>query len=719
MSAQLLLVFALGLISSTVCSDSDKFSFYSCSLQGAQSQTFLLSDGLFPIPSQSLDPSLYAIGKVSLQGSFIKSHSLEMHVTGSGSMNDWNSTVAAVVNTTLVPLHSSGFKYHSVFDDYLQQLLASASKNVLLRSRVLVLLPVSSSMQREDWAPMPSSLFHREFAQKLSPLLVSLSPLGEASKQPKLVHTMQRLQAISQGPTLSSTVSILLYLHRFSISAVPAPRMPSVSKHKTSHKYSSDMAAGSSNVSNVENTTSQEHDGSEREVDASLKDANHKDDANTTAQVNGLLKDSVPVSERSGSFRTNLVSLFFWLKSFYANILWLVSQVAWPISRVFRWTFRSLMSFSSTILAFFNLSSSTDNSNWVDVDSVPGSAHVSSTDFGHRSHLFINSSFLADELPTDLDRSAIDSSLRWDVTSFLVKDLSYEEFVERWPGATFSVTLSIDRHNSLPCGAVSAMRRQLADLLSKDIQQLMPLLNNVPKRPDAAVDSCALPSLSTMASQSNETCPNVDSDLWSLFPSIVDCAAMEQQNCSGTDSNDPILSASGGIEAVGLVVRVWRRLLLSCAASAVHAVPYALRASTLQERPQLNTSQSDEAIHFVQKTLNFTRSDCLWSYPYSASRGAFLFELFASIGILLTTVCRFSSCLALLPLFYLSVNHVSPISNLTRFVFVGQQVAFLCLVRTGLVPLSLSARDYFSRCNSIYINIYIFRTPLIFFNAII
>ena len=243
------------------------------------------------------------------------------------------------------------------------------------------------------------------------------------------------------------------------------------------------------------------------------------------------------------------------------------------------------MSFSSTILAFFNLSSSTDNSNWVDVDSVPDSAHVSSTDFGHRSHLSINASFLADELPSDLDRSKIDSSLRWDVTSFLVKDMSYEEFVERWPRANFSVTLTIDRHNSLPCGAVSIMRRQLADLLKKDIKQLLLLLNSVPSSPEPVSDSCLSPSLSrTHASQSAETCPNAEADLWPLFPSIVNCTAMEQQECSDAVTSDLMLNATGGIEAVGAAVRVWRRSLLSCPASAVHAVPYALRASTLQER---------------------------------------------------------------------------------------------------------------------------------------
>ena len=117
---------------------------------------------------------------------------------------------------------------------------------------------------------------------------------------------------------------------------------------------------------------------------------------------------------------------------------------------------------------------------------------------------------------------------------------------------------------------------------------------------------------------------------------------MEQHDCSDADTSGLMLNASGGIEAVGAAVRVWRRSLLSCAASAVHAVPYALRASTLQERPRSNDSHDENEVHYVQKTLNFTRSDCLWSYPYSSSRGAFLFELFASIGILLTTVRRCS-----------------------------------------------------------------------------
>jgi hypothetical protein len=640
MGALLLLLLALALISASFCSenDSDKFSFYSCSLQGAQSQTFFLSDGLYPIPSQTLDASLYAIGKVSLQGSFIKSQRLEMHVTASPSLNDWNSTIAAVVNTSQNSLHSSGFSYHSVFSDHLQALLASASKTVLLRSRVLILLPVSSSLQRDESAPMPPSLFHREFGQKLSPLLVSLSPLGEVSKHPKLAHTMQRLRAISQGPRLSSSVSILLYLHRFSISAVPSPRITS-SSHKTAQNYSTDAAAGSHHASSADNSSTSEHGHSTRVVnDSAHSTKNDSFDVTSITEVIGSVKDAEQASEISGTFRSNLVSLFFWLKVFYGNIMWLVSRVAWPLSRVFRFTFRYLISFSSSILIFLNLSSS-GNSNWVDVDSVTDSAHVSSTYFGHRSHLSINSSFLADSLPADLDRSTIDSSLRWDVTSFLVKDLSYKEFVERWPSANFSFILSIDRHNSLPCGAVSIMRRLLADLLTKNIEELMPLLNNVRKDSDLDSNYCRPPVLSTViASRADETCPNADSDAWLLFPSIINCTAMEQQNCTDTDNSDIILSASGGIESVGVAVRIWRRSLLSCADSAVHAVPYALRASVLQEIPKSNTSHSETAMNFVQKTLNFTRSDCLWSYPYSASRGAFLFELFASIGILLTTV---------------------------------------------------------------------------------
>jgi hypothetical protein len=185
------------------------------------------------------------------------------------------------------------------------------------------------------------------------------------------------------------------------------------------------------------------------------------------------------------------------------------------------------------------------------------------------------------------------------------------------------------------------MRRLLADLLTKNIEELMPLLNNVRKDSDLDSNYCRPPVLSTViASRADETCPNADSDAWLLFPSIINCTAMEQQNCTDTDNSDIILSASGGIESVGVAVRIWRRSLLSCADSAVHAVPYALRASVLQEIPKSNsnTSHSETAMNFVQKTLNFTRSDCLWSYPYSASRGAFLFELFASIGILLTTV---------------------------------------------------------------------------------
>ena len=646
MKRPFILLLALVLICSTVCNehDPDKFSLYSCSLQGAQSQTFFLSDGLFPIPSQTLDASLYAIGKVSLQGSFIKSNSLEMHVTGSASLNDWNSTFAAALNTSQLPLHSSGFKYHSVFNEHLRTLLASSSKTVLLRSRVLVLLPVSSSLQRDDWAPMPPSLFHREFRQKLSPLLVSLSPLGEASKQPKLVHTMQRLQAISQGPKLSSSVSILLYLHRFSISAVPAPR---ISQQKSSQNVSVDVPTDSLHASNAGNssTPTNQYSNSSGPANAPALDAEQDStisDAISMTQIIGSVK-AQPVHESSFSFRSILVSLFFWFKGFYANILWLVSHAAWPLSRVFRFTFGSLRYFVSSILAFLNLSSSPGNSNWVDVDSVPDSAHVSSTDFGHRSHLSINASFLAEELPTNLDRSKIDSSLRWDVTSFLVKDLSFEEFVERWPGATFSVTLTIDRHNSLPCGAVSIMRRQLADLLKKDIKQLLPLLNNVPSSPEPVSDSCLSPALSPiLESHSAQICPNADSDIWHLFPSIINCTAMEQHDCSDADTSGLMLNASGGIEAVGAAVRVWRRSLLSCAASAVHAVPYALRASTLQERPRSNDSHDENEVHYVQKTLNFTRSDCLWSYPYSSSRGAFLFELFASIGMLLTTVRRCS-----------------------------------------------------------------------------
>jgi len=653
MKTSLFLLFALGLICSTACNeqDPDKFSFYSCSLQGAQSQTFFLSDGLFPIPSQTLDASLYAIGKVSLQGSFIKSNALEMHVTGSASLNDWNSTIAAVVNTSQSPLHSSGFKYHSVFNEHLQNLLASSSKTVLLRSRVLVLLPVSSSLQRDDWAPMPPSLFHREFRQKLSPLLVSLSPLGEASKQPKLVHTMQRLHAISQGPKLSSSVSILLYLHRFSISAVPAPRTSAASEQKSAHNNSADEPTDSSHATNANNSTANPSgDSSTRLPNATVQAAkNGSSDAMAMTQTLESVKDAEPAHESSVTFRSILVSLFFWFKRCYANILWIVSHVAWPLSRVFRFTFRSLISFVSSIMALLNLSSSPVNSNWADVDSVVSdSAHVSSTDFGHRSHLSINASFLADELPSDLDRSKIDSSLRWDVTSFLVKDMSYEDFVERWPHANFSVTLTIDRHNSLPCGAVSIMRRQLADLLKKDIKQLLPLLSSVPSSPEPVSDSCLSPSLSrTHASQSAETCPNAEADLWPLFPSIVNCTAMEQQECSDAVTSDLMLNATGGIEAVGAAVRVWRRSLLSCAASAVHAVPYALRASTLQERSRSNDSHSENEVQFVKKTLNFTRSDCLWSYPYSASRGAFLFELFASIGILLTTV-RHCSFLAII-----------------------------------------------------------------------
>jgi hypothetical protein len=644
MSAPLLLLFAFGLISSSLCSenDSDKFSFYSCSLQGAQSETFYLSDGLYPIPSQTLDASLYAIGKIALQGSFIKSQRLEMHVTGSPSLNDWNSTIAAVVNASQFPLHSSGFKYHTVFNESLQMLLASASKTVLLRSRVLILLPVSSSLQRDDSTPMPPSLFHREFGQKLSPLLVSLSPLGESSKHPKLVHTMQRLRAMSQGPRLSSSVSILLYLHRFSISAIPAPRTAS-SNHKMPQKYSADVADGSSQELSAENLSTSYISHSSSRVNHSVHEAkNDSFDLNSTIQVIGGLKGAEPFSENPGTFRSNLVSLFFFLKGFYANIMWLVSRVAWPMSRVLRFTFRYLVSFFSSILFFLNLSSS-GNSSWVDVESVPDSAHVSSTYFGHRSHLSINASFISDELPSDLDRSSIDSSLRWDVTSFLVKDLSYEEFVERWPGANFSFSLSIDRHNSLPCGAVSIMRRLLTELLTKDIQQLMPLLNTVPKNSNIDSNSCHPPAFSLNFSRSDETCPNVDSDLWPLFPSAINCTAMEQQHCSDVNSSDTILSASGGIEAVGVAVRVWRRSLLSCANAAVHAVPYALQASVLQESPQPNSSHSETARHFIQKTLNFTRSDCLWSYPYSASRGAFLFELFASIGILLTTVRQTSS----------------------------------------------------------------------------
>jgi hypothetical protein len=628
------LFFALGLVFSTVCSEDvpDKFSFYSCSLQGAQSQTFFLSDGLYPIPSQTLDASLYAIGKVSLQGSFIKSQSLEMHVTASASLNDWNSTIAAVVNTSQFPLHTSGFKYHSVFNDHLQKLLASASKSVLLRSRVLVLLPLSSSLKRSEWAPMPPSLFHREFGQKLSPLLVSLSPLGEASKQPKLVHTMQRLHAISQGPRLSSSVSILLYLHRFSISAVPAPQILASNKRNSTHH----------NDSNLENRSNDERMNSSTSASPSLLDAqNNNTDTVSITHIIGSVKEAEPVPESSDSFRSLLISLFFWLKGFYANILWLVSRVAWPMSRAFRFIYRSLTSLLSSILAVFNLSSSSDSSYWVDVESVPDTAHVSSTDFGHRSHLSINASVIADDLPTDLDRSTIDSSLRWDITSFLVKDLSYQEFIERWPRANFSVTLSTDRHNSLPCGAASVMREQLADLLTKDVRQLMPLLNSMPKSPDLVSESCVPPKFSSMnSSHSGQSCPNTDADVWPLFPTTVNCTAMEHHYCAEGDSSDPVLSASGGIEAVGLIVRVWRRSLLSCTPSAVHAVPYALRASVLQENPQSNSSNFENAFHYVQKTLNFTRSDCLWSYPYSASRGAFLFELFASIGILLTMVSR-------------------------------------------------------------------------------
>jgi hypothetical protein len=383
-------------------------------------------------------------------------------------------------------------------------------------------------------------------------------------------------------------------------------------------------------------------------VDPSLRDSkNDNSVAVSRTQITQSVEESEQAPESSaGTFRSILVSLFFWLKGFYANILWLVSHAAWPMSRAFRFIFRFLTSLSSSILAFFNLSSSSDNSYWVDVESVPDSAHVSSTDFGHRSHLSIDASVHADELPNDLDRTSIDSSLRWDVTSFLVKDLSYQEFVERWPRANFSVSLSIDRHNSLPCGAVSIMRRQLADLMTKDIQQLLPLLNSMPKIPDIFSNSCAPHEfLPRNASRSYETCPNLDTDVWPLFPTNVNCTAMEDKHCADSDSSDPILSASGGIEAVSVVVRVWRRSLLSCASSAVHAVPYAMRASTLQECPRSNFSHSENATHFVQKTLNFTRSDCLWSYPYSASRGAFLLELFASIGILLTMVCRSSAFL--------------------------------------------------------------------------
>jgi hypothetical protein len=566
-----------------------------------------------------------------------------MHVMGSTSLNDGTSTIAAAVNTTSFPIHSSGFRYHSVFNEYLQKLLASASKTVLLRSRVLVLLPVSSSLHHDGWAPVPPSLFHREFAQKLSPLLVSLSPLGEVSKQPKLVHTMQRLRAIAQGSKLSSSVNILLYLHRFSISAVPAPQVPAPIKRNSAINHSESAEAAASIASNSDQPAVIGNSTSSAVVNSSQDPRNGSYDSIFRTQVlESEIKyagDVEPNHGSSASFRSVLVSMFFWLKDLYANILWLVSYVAWPMSRVFRMTFRTLSSFSSSVFSFFNLSFSSDNSNSVDVDTVPDSAHVSSTDYGHRSHLTVNASFLTDELPSDLDRSAIDSSLRWDITSFLVKDLSYQEFVERWPGATFSVALSMDRHNILPCGAASVMRRQLADLLTRNIQQLMPLLNSIPAIPVVDSDSCvSQSSLPMFASRSNETCPNVDAEAWPLFSSIINCMDMEQQNCSETVINDPVLSASGGIEAVGLVVRVWRRSLLSCAASAAHAVPYAFRASTLQERPLSNSSNSDSTNSFMQKTLNFTRSDCLWSYPYSASRGAFLLELVASIGILLTTV---------------------------------------------------------------------------------